>query len=74
MKTARVSAHVRVLFDGKVQIIGGNNDGSMEIYDPSFGGFGAYPDSAGDCAAFATPFFGFGRIRHRFYRALGADV
>jgi hypothetical protein len=42
MKTGRVRAHVRVLFDGKVQIIGGNNDGSMEIYDPSFGGFGAY--------------------------------
>ncbi len=35
-------AHLRVLFDGKVQIIGGSNDGSMEIYDPVFEGFGAY--------------------------------
>ena len=35
-------AHLRVLFDGKVQIIGGNNDGSMEIYDPLYEGFGAY--------------------------------
>ena len=34
--------HLRVLFDGKVQIIGGNNDGSMEIYDPLYEGFGAY--------------------------------
>ena len=34
--------HLRVLFDGKVQIIGGNNDGSMEIYDPLSEGFGAY--------------------------------
>ncbi|HEU4507266.1 MAG TPA: MBG domain-containing protein, partial [Pyrinomonadaceae bacterium] len=42
MKLGRVRAHVRVLFDGKVQIIGGNNDGSMEVYDPSFQGFGAY--------------------------------
>ena len=35
LKVARVRAHLRVLFDGKVQIIGGSNDGSMEIYDPS---------------------------------------
>ena len=26
MKVARVRPHLRVLFDGKVQIIGGNND------------------------------------------------
>ena len=42
LKVARVRAHLRVLFDGKVQIIGGSNDGSMEIYDPAFPGFGAY--------------------------------
>ena len=42
LKVTRVRAHLRVLFDGKVQIIGGNNDGSMEIYDPVFEGFGAY--------------------------------
>src|SRR6185369_13232145 len=42
LKVGRVGAHLRVLFDGKVQIIGGSNDGSMEIYDPSFAGFGAY--------------------------------
>src|SRR6185503_5738546 len=42
LKVTRVRAHLRVLFDGKVQIIGGNNDGSMEIYDPIFEGFGAY--------------------------------
>ena len=38
----RVLPHLRVLFDGKVQIVGGNNDESMEIYDPSFPGVGAY--------------------------------
>ena len=42
LKVSRVGAHLRVLFDGKVQIIGGNNDGSMEIYDPLYEGFGAY--------------------------------
>src|SRR5262249_43960057 len=42
LKVGRVQAHLRVLFDGKVQIIGGSNDGSMEIYDPAFAGFGAY--------------------------------
>ena len=42
LKVARVSAWLRVLFDGKVQIIGGNNDGSMEIYDPQISTFGAY--------------------------------
>ena len=36
LKVARVRAHLRVLFDGKVQIIGGSNDGSMEIYDPLY--------------------------------------
>ncbi|HXQ70434.1 MAG TPA: kelch repeat-containing protein, partial [Pyrinomonadaceae bacterium] len=42
LKVARVRPHLRVLFDGKVQIIGGNNDGSMEVYDPVYEGFGAY--------------------------------
>jgi uncharacterized repeat protein (TIGR01451 family) len=42
LHVARVRAHLRVLFDGKVQIIGGSNDGSMEIYDPSIATFGAY--------------------------------
>ncbi|HEV8427413.1 MAG TPA: MBG domain-containing protein [Pyrinomonadaceae bacterium] len=42
LKVSRVGAHLRVLFDGKVQIIGGNTDASMEIYDPLFEGFGAY--------------------------------
>ncbi|HSE17617.1 MAG TPA: MBG domain-containing protein [Pyrinomonadaceae bacterium] len=41
-RVARVRAHLRVLFDGKVQIIGGNNDGSMELYDPAHAGFGGY--------------------------------
>jgi hypothetical protein len=42
LNVGRVHAQLRVLFDGKVQIIGGSNDGSMEIYDPSAGAFGAY--------------------------------
>ncbi len=42
LKVARVRAHLRVLFDGKVQIIGGNDDGSMELYDPVYEGFGGY--------------------------------
>ena len=42
LKVSRVRAHLRVLFDGKVQIIGGNDDGSMEIYDPVYEGFGGY--------------------------------
>ncbi|HJT65462.1 MAG TPA: kelch repeat-containing protein, partial [Pyrinomonadaceae bacterium] len=42
LKVARVRPHLRVLFDGKVQIIGGNSDGSMEIYDPLYESFGAY--------------------------------
>src|SRR5687768_11147542 len=42
LKLARVRPHLRVLFDGKVQIIGGNDDRSMEIYDPAEGAFGAY--------------------------------
>jgi MBG domain (YGX type)/Galactose oxidase, central domain len=42
LKVTRVRAHLHVLFDGKVQIIGGSNDGSMEIYDPVYEGFGAY--------------------------------
>ena len=42
LTVTRVRSHLRVLFDGKVQIIGGSNDGSMEVYDPLFEGFGAY--------------------------------
>src|SRR6185369_1025289 len=53
LKVSRVGAHLRVLFDGKVQIIGGNNDGSMEIYDPLYEGFGGYAHVApeGDTCA-----------------------
>jgi hypothetical protein len=39
---ARVLPYLRVLFDGKVQIIGGNSDESMEIYDPVTRELGAY--------------------------------
>ena len=42
MKVARVRAHLRVLFDDKVQIIGGSDDGSMEVYDPLIDTIGAY--------------------------------
>ena len=42
LKVARVRPQLRLLFDGKVQIIGGSNDGSMEIYDPLYESFGAY--------------------------------
>src|ERR1051325_3584569 len=42
LKVGRVLPLLRVLFDGKVQIIGGSNDGSMEIYDPLIEAFGAY--------------------------------
>src|SRR5215212_10047095 len=41
-KVSRLRAHLRVLFDGKVQIIGGSDDGSMEVYDPMFERLGAY--------------------------------
>src|SRR5439155_24091942 len=33
---------LRVLPDGKVQVIGGSRDNSMELFDPAVGGFGAY--------------------------------
>src|SRR5439155_8626401 len=42
MRIGRVRPHLRVLPDGKVQIIGGSDDGSMEIYDPAIDSFGAY--------------------------------
>src|SRR5215213_3836664 len=42
LKVSRVRAHLRVLFDGKVQIIGGSDDGSMEVYDPMFERLGGY--------------------------------
>ncbi|HET6852532.1 MAG TPA: kelch repeat-containing protein, partial [Pyrinomonadaceae bacterium] len=57
LKVARVSAQLRVLFDGKVQIIGGSNDGSMELYDPVYEGFGGYAHvlPEGDtCAALSS--------------------
>jgi hypothetical protein len=42
MEVPRVHPLLRVLFDGKVQLIGGSDDRSMEIYDPSSGVFGGY--------------------------------
>jgi len=42
LQVTRVRPLLRVVFDGKVQIIGGNNDGSMEVYDPTIERFGAY--------------------------------
>ena len=42
LRVGRVLPHLRVLFDGKVQIIGGNNDESMEVYDPVNRELGAY--------------------------------
>jgi Big-like domain-containing protein/carboxypeptidase family protein/Kelch motif protein len=41
MNTARALPMMRVLPDGKVQVIGGDSGFSMEIYDPSTGGFNA---------------------------------
>ncbi len=38
----RTNALLRVLPDGKVQIIGGNNDLSMEVYDPTIDTIGAH--------------------------------
>ena len=43
MEHDRVHAFLRVLHDGKVQVIGGTHDDSIEIYDPAadvFGGHG----------------------------------
>src|SRR5258706_1941720 len=58
MVNARVSPLMRVLFDGKVQIIGGNDDGSMEIYDPAYGIFGGFahgiPES-NNCSGLPSP-------------------
>src|SRR5215213_5305347 len=42
LKVSRERAQLRVLFDGKVQIIGGTNDGSMELYDPLYEVIGGY--------------------------------
>ena len=42
MEVTRVHPLLRVLFDGKVQIIGGADDRSLEIYDPVAGIFGGY--------------------------------
>lgn len=53
LRVARVRPHLRVLFDGKVQVIGGSDDGSLEVYDPHAGVFGAYAHVApeGDTCA-----------------------
>ena len=53
LTVARVRPHLRVLFHGKVQIIGGSDDGSMEIYDPLIETIGAYAHVApeGDTCA-----------------------
>ena len=67
LKVARVRAHLRVLFDGKVQIIGGSNDGSMEIYDPAFEGFGAYAHVLPE----SDTCVGFVRSHSRFANARG---
>jgi hypothetical protein len=42
MEDARVRPTTRVLSDGKLQIIGGNDHTSMEIYDPANQMFGAH--------------------------------
>ena len=42
MAHTRTHALLRVLPDGKVQIIGGNDDMSMEVYDPSVDTIGAH--------------------------------
>src|SRR5437588_2181939 len=42
MKDARVSPLLRVLTDGKVQIIGGTDHEAIEIYDPANNIFGAH--------------------------------
>jgi hypothetical protein len=42
MEHDRVQAFLRVLHDGKVQIIGGTHDDSIEIYDPAADVFGAH--------------------------------
>jgi hypothetical protein len=48
MEDARVRPLLRVLFDGKVQIIGGNDHRSLEIYDPAAGIFGAHAHTPPD--------------------------
>ena len=42
MEHDRVHAFLRVLHDGKVQVIGGTHDDSIEIYDPAADVFGAH--------------------------------
>src|SRR5439155_757531 len=42
MEVARVQPGLRVLPDGKVQVIGGSRDNSMEVFDPAVRGFAAY--------------------------------
>ncbi|MEW6207797.1 MAG: HYR domain-containing protein [Acidobacteriota bacterium] len=47
MKSARVNPALNVLFDGKVQVIGGDEQHTMEIFDPALSGFaGLAPLSA----------------------------
>lgn len=41
IKSPRVKPTLNVLPDGKVQVIGGNNDGTMEMFDPEWGMFAA---------------------------------
>src|SRR6266566_7254335 len=42
MQVARVQPSLRVLPDGKVQVIGGSRDNSLEVFDPAAGAFGGY--------------------------------
>src|SRR5439155_4611062 len=41
MKSARMRAGTRVLPDGKVQVIGGDKDSTIEVFDPQ-AGFGPF--------------------------------
>src|SRR5207302_2044423 len=47
MEVARVQPGLRVLPDGKVQVIGGSRDNSMELFDPAVRGFAAYAQLLG---------------------------
>ena len=42
LHSARVLPTLRVLPDGKVQVIGGSQDNSMEMFDPAGASFSAY--------------------------------
>src|SRR5215470_2809192 len=45
---------MRLLPDGKVQVVGGDYDGSMEVYDPATGTFGAAVHLAPTADLFST--------------------